>query len=73
MGRFPQFGYYIIKVNDRREATVTSFEDAKEEIVKRLQGQKERKEGGDYINSLRKNAKIEYSSQYEELNPVKVQ
>ncbi|MBN1795521.1 MAG: peptidylprolyl isomerase [Sedimentisphaerales bacterium] len=68
-----RFGYHIIKVTDRKDASVTSFEDAKDEITKRLKGQKERKVGEDYISFLRKNAKIEYSPQYEEFNPMKVQ
>ena len=61
-----RFGYHIIKVTGRKDATVTSFEEVKDGIIKRLKLQRERRIGEDYIKSLRESAQIEYSGQYEE-------
>jgi len=55
-----QFGYHIIKVTDRKEASTKTFAEAKEEIIKTL---KQRKQGGlaqKYIVSLKAQANIVY-------------
>jgi len=64
-----KFGYHIIKVTDRQEAGVTSFEDAKDEIMKRLRAQREMRLGSEYIMSLRKKAQVEYSPADEQYKP----
>lgn len=55
-----QFGYHIVKVTDRKEAGLTSFEDAKQKIIDALRAQKEGQIGAEYVNSLKENAQIVY-------------
>ncbi len=55
-----QFGYHIIKLTDRKEATVTTFEQAKDEIANKLIKNKQREFTGKYIESLKSEAKIVY-------------
>ncbi len=58
-----QFGYHIIKVTDRKEALVSTFEEEKEKIIKFL----DRKNIGQfwqkYRPQLKADAKIEYSDE----------
>jgi peptidyl-prolyl cis-trans isomerase C len=54
-----QFGYHIIKLTDRKEATEEKFDDVKEKIREFLKNQKAQKAVGDYINELKGKAKIE--------------
>jgi peptidyl-prolyl cis-trans isomerase C len=55
-----RFGYHIIMVTDRKEAGVTTFEEAKENIIKMLKQQKQRPLITNYIESLKAQAKIVY-------------
>ena len=55
-----QFGYHIIKVTGRQEASTVPFEDAKGDIVAYLDGQSKQQAVGAYIDSLRTDANIVY-------------
>ncbi|MHC4458986.1 MAG: peptidylprolyl isomerase, partial [Planctomycetota bacterium] len=55
-----RFGYHIIKVTDRKEASVTTFEQAKEDISKRLSQEEQNKFAQQYIESLKSQANIVY-------------
>ena len=59
------FGYHIIKVTDKTEASERTFEDVKEEIKSNLERQKRSQSSTEYVEQLKKRAKIEYN---EELN-----
>ena len=63
-----QFGYHIIKVTDRQEAGVTSFEDEKENITNRLEGEKKRDFGKKFMEKIKSEAKITWSEQAQELS-----
>ena len=54
-----QFGYHIIKVTERQEEGVVSFEEAKEQIMGFLTGQKKQEAVSAFIKSLRDSATIE--------------
>lgn len=53
-----QFGYHIIKVEDRKEAKRLSFAEAKEQVENDLTREKARARYGDYLTGLRQKAKI---------------
>ncbi len=55
-----QFGYHIIMVTDRKEADVTTFEQAKDNIIKMLKQQKQMPLITKYVESLKAQAKIVY-------------
>ncbi|MFC1677706.1 peptidylprolyl isomerase [Planctomycetota bacterium] len=55
-----QFGYHIIKLTDRKDATVTTFEQAKDDIANILMQNKQREFTGRYIESLKSEANIVY-------------
>jgi len=55
-----EFGFHIIKVTDKQEAKITSFDEAKERILAILRRQKENRIGVKYISELKDKAKIEY-------------
>jgi len=55
-----QFGFHIIRLTDRKEAKLTTFEDAKKDIMSTLDQQKKGKIAEDYIESLKKKASIVY-------------
>jgi len=55
-----QFGYHIIMVTDRKEASVVAFEEAKEDIIDMLTNKKKNELGKGYIDSLREQATIVY-------------
>jgi len=55
-----RFGYHIIKITDRKEATVTTFEQAKDEIMDRLTREKQDKIAVDFVKSLVDEANIVY-------------
>ena len=57
-----QFGYHIIKVTERQEAGVVDFDEAKEQIIIFLTGQKKQEIISDFIKSLRDSATIEVVS-----------
>ena len=54
------FGYHIIMVTDRQEAGTLSFEQSKKDIINYLEGQDKVDILRNKIESLRKEAKIEY-------------
>ncbi|MEN7972634.1 MAG: peptidylprolyl isomerase [Verrucomicrobiota bacterium] len=54
-----QFGYHIIKVSERQEAGVVSFEEAKEQLIGFLSNQKKQEAVAAFMQSLRDNATIE--------------
>lgn len=55
-----QFGYHIIKVTDRKDASVTMFEQAKDDILKLLTQTRQAELAKEYIESLRAQANIVY-------------
>jgi len=55
-----QFGYHIIKVTDRKKAGTTSFEDAKEQIMRMLKQKKQSDFYKKYITTLEAAADIVY-------------
>jgi len=55
-----RFGYHIIKVTDHKEGTVTTFEQAKDEIINRLTGEKQDEIAISYVKSLVEEANIVY-------------
>jgi len=58
-----RFGYHIIKKTDQKEASTTSFEEAKETIIEQLKNQKKTQLARDYINKLKGEADIRYPNQ----------
>ena len=54
-----QFGYHIIKVSERQEAGMVTFEEAKEQLIAGLTGQKKQEAVSNFIKSLRDSATIE--------------
>ncbi len=54
------FGYHIIMVTDRQEAGTLSFEQSKKDIINYLEGQDKVEILKNKIESLRKDAKIEF-------------
>jgi peptidyl-prolyl cis-trans isomerase C len=54
-----KFGYHIIKVQEKKAAGTVSFEEAKKNIEGYLKSQKIQKGVGDYLDKLRKEAKVE--------------
>ena len=61
------FGYHIIKVTDKKEASVTSFDEAKEQITQFLVQQKQRGFWAEYSKTMRDSATIEYSEKEQAL------
>ena len=54
-----QFGWHVIKVEDRKPAGVSPFEEVKEQLESYLQADKQRKAVQDLLQSLRDKATIE--------------
>jgi foldase protein PrsA len=54
-----QFGFHIIKVTDKKEAELPTFDEKKEEIKDQLVQQKLGEKIPEYINKLKEEAKIE--------------
>ena len=54
-----RFGFHLIKVIDRREASTVSLEEARPKIIANLRNQKAQAEVGDYVKKLRGDAKVE--------------
>ena len=55
-----QYGYHIIKVTDRKDATDPTFEDVKDKIIAELTQQKQMAMAGEYMDSLKAKATIVY-------------
>ena len=53
-----KFGYHIIKLTDRKEAGVSSFEEEKSNIVKNLEARKKQAFFQSYVEGLKSEAKI---------------
>ena len=56
-----RFGYHIIKATDRKDAAVTTFEQARERIMGMLKSKKYNELVIEYIDSLKAGANIIYS------------
>lgn len=54
-----KYGYHIIKVQEKKPAGTVSFDEAKSKIQEYLKSQKIQKGVNDYLEKLRKEAKIE--------------
>ncbi len=57
-----QFGYHIIKVDDKEPAKSISFEEARSELEEQFKNQKARKAIADYIAQLKEKAAIQYGN-----------
>jgi peptidyl-prolyl cis-trans isomerase C len=55
-----RFGYHIIKVTDRKEASTKSFEEAKAGLIQQLSQKKQAELTQQYIDSLKAAANIVY-------------
>ena len=55
-----EYGYHIIKVTDHKDASTTSLEQAKDDIIKQLTQTKQSELAEEYIESLKTGAKIVY-------------
>ena len=53
-----QFGWHIIKLNDRAAGAPLSFEDAKDQVKEQIQVEKKRKRFDELVASLRAKAKL---------------
>jgi peptidyl-prolyl cis-trans isomerase C len=58
-----EYGYHIIKVTDHKDAGVTSFEQAKDNITGQLTREKQSAFADEYIESLKAAANIVYPSE----------
>ncbi len=54
-----RFGYHLIKVTEKKTEKITVYDDAKEKISKHLKQEKTQAKVKEYIESIRKSAKIE--------------
>lgn len=54
-----QFGYHIIKLVDKNEASLSSFEEAKEQVSQQLLGMKQQEVYVNKTSELRKNYEVE--------------
>ena len=55
-----EYGYHIIKVSEHKDASTTSFEQAKDDIAKQLTQTKQSELAEEYIESLKAGANIAY-------------
>jgi peptidyl-prolyl cis-trans isomerase C len=55
-----RFGYHIIKVTDRKNASLKPFEDEKDDIIKNLENNKKGEIAAKYLESLKAEANIVY-------------
>jgi len=54
-----QFGYHLIEVIEKKEATVKSFEEVKNQIIQFLTGQKQNKKYVEHTNKLKETYPVE--------------
>jgi peptidyl-prolyl cis-trans isomerase C len=54
-----RFGYHLIKVEDKKEASQKSYEEVKENLRKQLENEKVKEAIGEYVAKLREDAEIE--------------
>lgn len=57
-----EYGFHIIKVTDRKNASTTSFDQARDDIIAQLTQQKQLEFASAYIDSLKADATIGYPS-----------
>ncbi|MHC4212939.1 MAG: peptidylprolyl isomerase [Planctomycetota bacterium] len=55
-----QFGFHIIRTEERKEAGITPFEEAKADVRQTLMEEQQRKYSDEYFNSLKAKAAIVY-------------
>jgi foldase protein PrsA len=67
-----RFGYHIIKVTDTKEGRQGEFDEVKNALSKRLVMEKQKNLFDTYIDSLKKNAKIETNTYEAQLQALKV-
>ncbi len=65
-----RFGYHIIKVTDRKDASLKSFDDAKDDIINKLENNKKGEIAKQYIESLKAQANIVYPPGKEPKTPA---
>lgn len=58
------FGYHVILVEDRKEKVQKTFDQAKDEIKQTLPDKKKGEKFQQYLDELKKKAKIEYAPEY---------
>ncbi len=54
-----QFGYHLIKVTEREEASTASYDEVKERLANHLKQEEVKKQAGEYVETLKAKAKIE--------------
>jgi peptidyl-prolyl cis-trans isomerase C len=54
-----RFGYHLIKLTDKKPESIYGYEDMKDRIRKNLMREKVRIEVSNYVQELKKTAKIE--------------
>lgn len=64
-----QFGYHIIKVTDKKEASTKSFEEVKKDLILMLKNQKKQTAVREYIDSLKAKADIVYTEPVKQSQP----
>ncbi len=55
-----EYGYHIIKATDHKEASTTTFDQAKDDIIRQLTQNKQSELAEEYIESLKAKANIVY-------------
>ena len=63
-----EYGFHIIKATDHKDASTTSFDQAKDNIVQQLTEKKKSEIAEEYINSLKAQANIVYPTSTEPLS-----
>lgn len=53
-----KYGYHLIKVHDKKESGIRSFEQVKDSIKQQLASKKKNKEWDEFVSQLRKNADV---------------
>jgi len=64
-----QYGYHIIKVTDKKEASTKSFEEVKKDLILMLKNQKKQTAVREYIDSLKAKADIVYTEPVKQSQP----
>ena len=54
-----RFGYHIIRVYDKKPEQTLAYADVKDKLSQRMKQEKVEKDANQYINQLKKDAKIE--------------
>jgi peptidyl-prolyl cis-trans isomerase C len=58
-----QFGFHLIRTTERQEAGIFPLEEVRDKIAEFLNGRKNEKRIGDYLDKLRQAATIEYAGE----------